>query len=145
MGRNALLDGELMDIVPIHPANLHPVWEKVREGLTKIKAKIREDWMPEDVYHALKAGEAQLFLAIRDQGFAGFFILRKVQAEYSRENIMHVWCAYSEGDDDVFEQCLDFIREAATKAGCKRLTFGSQRKGWMKRFRVREITYEIPL
>lgn len=134
-----------MDILPIHPEALHGVWPRVSEGLAKILEKSSDDWLPEDVYHALKSGQSQLFIVANEQGFAGFLVLRVVQREFSRTQDMHVWCAYSVGDADVFEAGLNLVRDAARRAGCQRITFGSQREGWKKRFAVDEITYRIDL
>jgi len=134
-----------MDIIPIHPDGLHTAWPRVKEGLLKILEQSPDDWFPEDVYHALKSGHAQLFVGTDTQGFAGFLVLRLVGREFSKVQDMHVWCAYSVGDADVFEAGLDFVRNAARQAGCQRITFGSKRTGWMKRFALDEIIYRIDL
>jgi hypothetical protein len=134
-----------MDIIPIHPDGLHAVWARVKEGLLKILERSPDDWLPEDVYHALKGGQAQLFICTGVQGLEGFFVLRVVRREFSKVQDMHVWCAHSVGDGDVFDRGLNFVCEAARKAGCQRVTFGSQREGWKKRFAVDEITYRIDL
>jgi hypothetical protein len=133
----------MVDIVPIHPEALHGVWSEVKAGLQKILEKSPEDWLPEDIYHALRSGQAQLVLVVGEKGMEGFLVLRVLRREFSRAQDMHVWCAYSRGDEDVFEHGLQFIRNAARQAGCKGITFSSRRKGWMKRFPVQEIIYRI--
>lgn len=134
-----------MDIIPIHPEALHGIWPHVRDGLLTIQEQSPSDWIPEDVYHACKAGHAQLFVGTNERGFAGFLVLRAVRREFSRVQDMHVWCAYSVGGADVFEAGLNLVRDAARRAGCQRITFGSLREGWKKRFAVDEINYRIDL
>ena len=40
---------------------------------------------------------------------------------------------------------VDLLRAAAARGGFTRITFGSSRKGWAKRFPLISATYEITL
>lgn len=48
-------------------------------------------------------------------------------------------------DQDAFTEGLDLIRQMARKAGATRITFGSPRMGWAKKFKLVSATYEVSL
>lgn len=130
-----------MDIVLIHPDGLRAVWEEVRAGLSEMPPS---DWIAEDVYHAIKSGESALYIAINNEGFSGFMVLRRMQTEFSRKPYLHVWLAYHKTGADMYEAGIQAIRNAAQNMGAHKITFGSPRKGWAKRYPLAEATYEIP-
>lgn len=142
MGASTTLNGELMDFILIHPDGLRAVWPDVRAGLETMP---KDDWIPEDVFHAIKSGESALYIGMRDTGYCGFFVLRKLLGEFSRDPILHCWLAYNHGDASVYDEAADFMRAQAKQMGAKRLTFGSPRPGWGKRYACTTATYEIPL
>ena len=61
----------------IRPADLRRVWAGVRAGLDAMPP---EDWIAEDVYHAIKSGESALYVA---RGGGGFVVFRRLVAEFS--------------------------------------------------------------
>lgn len=131
-----------MDFMLIQPDALRSVWDRVRAGLDLMPT---EDWIPEDVYHAIRSGESALYLGANDAGYAGFFVLRRQVTEFSREPVLHVWLAHNAGNADVFSEAQGFITKMAREMGCKRVTFGSPRKGWAKRFPLSSATYDVPM
>lgn len=130
-------DGQL-----IHPANLRAVWPDVKRGLESMPD---DDWIPEDVYHAVSAGGAALYVFNEGESFAGFVVLRRLVAEFSGEVQCHIWLAYSESDRDAYSAAESFIKDSAKHMGASRITFSSPRKGWAKRYPLLSATYEIPL
>lgn len=130
-------DGQL-----IHPANLRSVWQDVKRGLDTMPA---DDWIAEDVYHAVASGNSALYVFNEGDTFAGFVVLRKLVAEFSGEVQCHIWLAYSESDRDAYSAAESFIKDSAKHMGASRITFSSPRKGWAKRYPLLSATYEIPL
>ena len=135
-------DGELMDFILIPPDELRAVWSQVSEGLADMPA---DDWIPEDVYHLIKAGDSALYMALRDGTYDGFLVVRQLVAEFSRTPTLHVWLAYHVTTDDVREHVDGFLRQLAQNMGARRITFGSPRMGWAKRYPLQTATYEIPM
>jgi hypothetical protein len=45
-----------MDFIVVTPADLRGHWPRIAASLDVVLAKAPEDWIKEDVYHALKAG-----------------------------------------------------------------------------------------
>lgn len=68
------------------------------------------------------------------------------RAEFSGTQSLHVWIVHNEGDSDVFDgEGLDLLRKMAQNAGLARITFGSPRLGWSKKYPLINATYEVPL
>lgn len=111
------------------PANeLRKWWPSVRDGLNKIKSHSPENWIPEDVYTDCFNRASDLFVAIRDQRYAGFFVLQP------QENTVHVWAAWTvENDTELVANGLKYIKSLAGQVGAKYISFSSHRKGWHRR------------
>lgn len=129
-----------MELVLIPPTALRSVWDFVRAGLESMP---REDWIAEDVYHAIRSGESALHLAFDASAPVGFLVLRRHLTEFTQQPELHVWLAYNTGDADVMTAGESLLRDTAARMGATRITFGSPRKGWAKRYRPVTTTYEI--
>lgn len=104
-----------------------------------------DDWIAEDVYHAIASGDSALYVFTQAGQFAGFVVLRRLTTEFSGEVSCHIWLAYSASDADAYQAAESFIKDAAKHMGASRITFSSPRKGWAKRYPLVSCTYEIPL
>lgn len=131
-----------MEFILIQPDGLRAIWPQILVGLEKMPA---EDWISEDVYHAIRSGESALYIGTNESGYAGFIVLRQQRTEFSREPVLHVWLAHNVGDADVFGAAQDFVKQIARSMGAKKITFGSPRIGWSKRYPLISATYEVPL
>lgn len=120
----------------IPPARLRDVWDKVKAGLAIMPA---DDWIAEDVYHEVRSGKAALYM-FGD----GFLVLQKSETQYSNLPVLHVWLAYNAEGQDVYADGMGLIQHLAAQMGAHKITFGSPRKGWAKRFPLITATYEIP-
>lgn len=66
-------------------------------------------------------------------------------AEFSGAPFLHVWLAYNEGSSDVLVGGESFLRHIAQQQNAQKITFGSPRKGWAKRYPMINATYEVSL
>jgi hypothetical protein len=118
-------------------------WPSVREGINKIKTKSPENWIPEDVYTDCFNQKAMLWVVLKNNHFFGFFILQPIEQE------LHVWAAWTlENDYQTVEKGLQFIKNVASEANFKYLTFSSHRPGWERKakaygFRPRKWISEV--
>lgn len=55
-----------MHFLLVHPDGLRNHWPLIRASLDAVQAKCPEDWIAEDVYHAIKSGAACCHVAIGD-------------------------------------------------------------------------------
>lgn len=128
-----------MRLAFVPPAQLRAVWPRVLAGLAEVQAASPEPWWPEDVYHAIKSGAAQLFTA----GPSAWVVVAVDVEPFTGDRVLHLWAGYSEPGTDVLEQAMTQLQQIAKEAGCIAVRFGSTRKGWSKRYRIHSITYEV--
>lgn len=135
-----------MDFILVAPEALRANWPTIKTSLEAVRTKAEaEDWIDEDVYHAIKSGQSACHIAVNEHGYAGLLVTQLIQAEFSREPVFHVWIAHSLGEASAIDEGIDLIYRMARVAGAKKITFGSPRLGWQKRFKLLSATYELPL
>ena len=106
-------------------------WGTIKPGLDKVKTRSPENWIVEDVYTDCFNQKAMLWVVLKDQHFAGFFILQPMGDE------CHVWAAWTlENDYQLVDSGLKYIKDMARQAGVKYLSFSSHRHGWQRRARA---------
>jgi hypothetical protein len=124
-------------------------WERIRAGLVEVKQATTDDWLPEDVYMALKGGGASLYVGEDEQGeYLGFIVLRLVQTFHGSK--VEIWCAHSATKTPLMRAYWPEIQDIARQAGANLIGFSSAREEWQvaaKRlgFVPKQITYEFTL
>lgn len=127
-----------IEVIP--PDDLHEVWPDVRASLVRTLEKAPSRWLPEDVYTALRANTATLYI-VREKGcYLGCFVLQ-LRAEFDGPI---VFCWVAEGKF-LFEWALEHVKEIAKGKGAKRIEFRSPRRGWKRYAREVETVYEVPV
>lgn len=134
-----------MEFFLIKPSELRAVWPQVKSSLLAVQAKSQEDWIPEDVYHAIKSGEAALHLAKVSGELAGVLVTTVTFSEFAGRKFLHVWVAHNLGDSDVIDAGIGMLRDMAKGCGAEMITFGSKRAGWKSRYTTVSATYGIEL
>lgn len=144
----AFFDGELMLRV-IEPKHLATEWERVRAGLVEVKKATTDDWLPEDVYMAIRQGQAVLYIGTGDAGeYLGFLVLRLLPTFHGSK--LEIWCAYSATSAPLMRTFLPHIRAVARNAGADRISFSSAREEWAAAarrlgFSPQQVSYELTL
>lgn len=101
-------------------------WEFISFGLKRILRKSPESWIPEDVFANLGTNKAFLWMVFNDSNTPeGFFILER------NGNCCHIWCAWAVAPN-LLEDGVAFIENIAREAGADKLTFDTNRVGWVK-------------
>lgn len=122
----------------IPPALLGEAWPIIEPGLLKITEHSFDPDFPAQIHAAVLAGGALLFMGT--EPYQGFVILKQEQT-YTGRRGLHVWGVYSEGAD--FSWHLAEIEQIAREQGCTQVTFSSPRKGWARRLKDYQPTYQI--
>ncbi len=118
-----------MRLAPISPADIGKHWERIRAGLEVVHAKTAPDWIPEDLYVALDAGAATLFVADECDGF---LILQKQQLGRHRSKLL-VWVVHAPSEYAQWSaQVYPELERIAREIGAVRLEMQSPRKGWLR-------------
>ena len=108
------------------PEILKQNWEFIKLGLRYIQKKSPEPWIVEDVYARCLYKNAFLWLVLDDnRRNRGFFILE------NNGDTCHVWCAWAT-EPDMLVDGTGFIEQIARQAGANRITFDTNRAGWIK-------------
>ena len=118
----------------------------MKEGLEHILSRSPDNWLPEDVYHCIKAGTLHLYLGEDEGNLDGFVILQQNNGWNGSE--VHIFAVWSKRPDALAYEPQ--IKEICHKVGAKRLTFVTRRKGWEKTAIQRGYTkdhtaWEVPL
>lgn len=108
----------------IPPKDIKQVWLQIRPSLNDMATKSGE-WIVEDAYVDLMTGTAQLYLAIKNSYFQGYFITQVMG------NTLHIWAVYGK-NTNLFEEGMVAIKELAKKQNLTKITFNSIRQGWNK-------------
>lgn len=105
------------------------MWDLIKPGIEEVRSHSADDWIVEDVYHALKSGASQLYIGYDAGEYQGFVILTPAVTYASR--VLHIWLAFGMyiGSLDKFLPEVDAIARAL---GIDRITHSSARKGWEK-------------
>ena len=134
-----------MELSLVPPAGVRQSWPLILSSLHAVMAKGPVEWIPEDVYHELRSGSAACHIATDANGYAGCMVTQRVTDPYSGVQSLHVWIAHNAGEADVIEGGMELLQKMAKQGGFQRITFGSSRPGWGKRFPMLSATYEIPI
>jgi len=111
---------------------LHHLWPFIREGINTINKKCNSSrTLPEDIYHGIKSKHLKLLIGTIDNKYEGFFVIKN---EVFPDGIsIHTYMAHNNGDDkDFLINFSDILYDMAKMIGAVRLTYTSNRKGWLK-------------
>lgn len=132
----------------IEPKDIVFEWERVRAGLVEVKKATSDDWLPEDVYMAIKQGHSALYVGEDDGDYLGFLVVRMAPTFHGSR--MEIWCAYSATSTPLMRKFFPEIQKLAKQFGAQAIGFSSARKEWQvaaKRlgFVTKQIHYEFTL
>jgi hypothetical protein len=134
---------------PIEARDIGLEWDRVRAGLVEVKKMTTDDWLPEDVYMAIKQGGATLYVGEDDAGdYLGFMVMRLVQMFHGSK--VEIWCAYSATKTPLMRTFWPQVQAIAAKTGASKISFSSAREEWAvaaKRlgFTPKQVSYEFTL
>ena len=123
----------------IPPELLEEAWPLIAPGLAKVTAHSFDPDTPEQIRGAILAGAAHLFVAFGPE-YRGFAVLRP-ETGFTGKRGLHIWAAYSENCG--LDERLAEIEEMAREQGFDQVTFSSTRKGWGRRLKNYEPTYQV--
>lgn len=134
---------------PILPRDIGFEWDRVRAGLVEVKAATTDDWLPEDVYMALKQGGATLYIGEDEFGdYLGFIVMRLVQTFHGSK--VEIWAAHSATKTPLMRTFWPQVQAEAVKTGANKITFTSAREEWAVAARrlgfvPKQVQYEFSL
>ena len=111
--------------------DLQFVYEDIEEKLRYIIKKSYSDWVPADIYVALKNKEADLYIGYEKDKNVGFLIT-STQQNHGGGPTLYVWAAYQDPKCDYSKDGFDLLDRLANQLHADNIEFQTSRKGWSK-------------
>lgn len=98
-----------LSLIEVKPETLHQHWPFIRRGLDLIVRRIRPDWIAENIFAALQAGQTNCVISARGQRPIGFVVYYRQVRPFSGKAELFIWAAWdlpireSRPDDDLPE------------------------------------------
>jgi hypothetical protein len=123
----------------IPPELLDAAWPIILPGLYKVTDHSCDPDLADQIKAAIGQGAAHLFLSLKPE-YDGFAILRP-EIGFTGNKSMHIWAAYSENSG--LDERLAEVEQMAREQGFSQITFSSPRKGWARRLKSFQPTYQV--
>jgi len=115
----------------IHVDDLQFVYEEIEEKLRYVIKKSYSDWVPADIYVALKNKEADLYIGYEGDKSVGF-IVTSTQQNHGGGPTLFVWAAYQDPKCNYSKSGFNLLDKLAEELQADNIEFQTSRKGWSK-------------
>lgn len=114
---------------PVEQTELADVWQWARAGVEQIIKEQGLNIIAEDVYVALRGGQAWMFTVEAD----GFVILQR-HVDVDGSGTLFIWMTWGHSGEmrQHYEAAIAELEGMARKANCARLRMWSNRRGWQR-------------
>ena len=133
MVRRSTINGVVFEHIPVEDVRV--AYERIEQDLHKIRKKSYADWIPADIYAALKNGKTELFIAYEKEHYVGFIITSLVR-DSGGQPVLFLW---AEDQDSKFknrDNGLVFMSNLAEELKVSAIEFSSTRKGWTRAAKI---------
>jgi hypothetical protein len=95
------------ELYELKPEQLHEYWPFLLRGVTDLKRTMKTNWIPEDIYSALRTSQVNCVIPRRGDRLLGFLIYSKQLRIFNFLPEMFVWAAWNlpirewQPDDDM--------------------------------------------
>ena len=134
MVRRSTIDGVVFEHIPVE--DVRCAYERIEQDLHKVRRKSYADWIPADIYAALKTGSADLFIGYDKEYYAGFIITSFIK-DTSGEPTLFLWATYQNPKYKHKDNGFIFLDQLAEEFKVSAIEFHSSRKGWERASKTR--------
>ena len=127
MVRRLTINGLVFEHIPLE--DVRCAYERIEKDLHKVREKAYADWIPADIYAALKIGNADLFMGYDRDYYAGFIITSFIK-DASGEPTLFLWATYQNPKYKHKDNGFVFLDKLAEDYKVTAVEFHSNRKGW---------------
>ena len=110
-------EGVVVEAIPLE--DIKAAYSNIEKDLHCVSTKLNAEWIPADIYAALRAGSAELFVMYKNDYYVGFGVLTLVD-NLDGEKSLFIWVAYAKPEYNVIEEGFKFLE--------KRYKYGWQSK-----------------
>jgi hypothetical protein len=124
----------MADLIEVKPEQLHDFWPFLMRGVADIKRQFKPNWLPEDIFSAIRVQQVNCVIARRAERLLGFVVYSKQLLPFSFAPEAFVWLAWNlpirewHPDDrmpSTVKQVWDYIADIARKQ------YGTDRVTWV--------------
>lgn len=115
----------------IHVDDLQFVYDEIEEKLRYIIKKSYSDWLPADIYVALKNKDADLYIGYKRDENVGF-IVTSTQQNHGGGPTLYVWAAYQDPKYGYAKNGFELLEKLASELQADNIEFQTSREGWSK-------------
>ena len=129
MVRRSTINGVVFEHIPVE--DIRFAYERIEQDLHKVRRKSYADWIPADIYAALKNGSTDLFIGYEKDYYVGFIITSFLK-DSSGQPVLFLWAAYQDSKFKNKDNGLLFMDKLAEEFKVSAIEFSSTRRGWAR-------------
>ena len=129
MVRRSTINGVVFEHIPVEDVRV--AYERIEQALHKIRKKSYADWIPADIYAALKSGNADLFMGYKKKYYAGFIVTSFIQ-DAGGQPTLFLWATYQNPGFKHKDNGFIFLDKVAEEFNVSAIEFHSSRLGWTR-------------
>ncbi len=105
------------------------VYSNIEPDLVRVTQKATADWIPADIYAAVRSGNTHLYVAFKDNYYAGFVVV-SILRDAVGEKTLHIWVGYSRPKYNIIGAGVEFLEYLIQNTDIVGMEFHSDRPGW---------------
>jgi len=129
MAKSWTIKDTVFEFIPLE--DIRVAYNQIEKNLKTVAAKSYVDWIPADVYTALRSGTSELYMAYEKDYYAGFIIV-SILNDPGGEKTLYLWVAYSAPKYNIIGSGVEFLEELVQNTNITGMEFHSSRPGWTR-------------
>ena len=129
MAKSWTINGKVFEYIPLEDVKV--AYNTIEPDLRKVAEKSYADWIPADVYAALRKGSSELYMVYEDNYYAGFVIV-SILDDAGGEKTLYIWVAYSRPGYNIIGAGVEFLEGLIQNTSITGMEFHSDRSGWSR-------------
>ena len=129
MVQRLTINGVSVEEIPVD--EIRYAYETIESDLQVIRKKSYSDWIPADVYLALRNSNATLYMFYKEDIYIGFIICSMI-ADPGGEPTLFVWATYQKPEYNYNKVGFTFLDKLALEKNVKVIEFHTSRPRWAK-------------
>jgi len=129
MAKSWTINDTVFEYIPIE--DIKAAYSNIEKDLKRVTQKSYADWIPADVYAALREGSSELYMAYTKDYYSGFLVLSVIN-DAGGEKTLYIWVAYSRPGYNNMEAGMEFLERLVQNTSITGMEFHSDRSGWSR-------------
>ena len=126
-------EGLVVEAIPLE--DVKAAYSNIEKDLHYVSTKLNAEWIPADIYAALRAGSAELSVMYKNDYYVGFGVLTLVD-NLDGEKSLFIWVAYTKPEYNVIKEGFEFLDKLSEDLNVTGIEFHSPRSGWTRKVNI---------